>query len=1368
MVLPRGTKVQVVVFGVCPSVDLASFLASCEDFGLGVLALGRPFWESEHIRCCFSYDDSCVLLARLSRDSLHHIRAALGWRVVCSVHKDQFVRKSEALPQQEVLERGINLFEFLASSSVEDEQDGQGFLGSSDEEEVRQQPVKHSGHQMRKSEGNNKEKRRRKGGRKKEENVGPEKEDVSGWKGRGLRIGSRNISGFTGIKRMEMGELASRLGLDVVAIQETWEKAGWEPEEPKGFKWFGKPSTVTNSKRGEKGVGFLVRDFLVNSVTVLSNSFEDSMWICLERGQGASPLILGCVYMPDERKSVLEKEAAWEALKDDVRRFFGKGEKVIVGDFNAWVGRAETDVDVVGPWGEERMNDNGRRLRELLKEFDMVALNNRVEQEGVQYTREKGGSQSCTDYILAERTRLGGVSRMRVDKTEMSTDHHLIWVELQGNRGRDRGSVKKEILKWRVELLRNAEVRDQFVKELKDELASFPLVWRGRVEKAHGVEEVEKSVEAMFQDLSDRIEKVAERVIGKKRIICGRSVKWWCPELREIISKRRNQYKEWLRTGSKEDWEEYKSLRREGKLMIELKKRGCWEESMEKMEAEFKKNPKLFWSLVNRVTRKSEGMEVKGLKDGEGKVTANQQDILKIFQHHYEALGRGSVEVGSMDDADFRRLVEKEMKEKLKEDPLSDASDGGLDEFFGLKEIGESIAQLPNGKAAPGVVNELLKEGGNPVLKSLTFLFNEVWKVQKTPASWGLGIIVNLFKKGAREDPGNYRGITLLLAVRKLFCRVLNNRLMGHLDGEGKLHESQAGFRPGRSCEDHIFTLSQIVQGRRRGNQKTFAFFLDVKKAYDSVWRPGLWKKLWDMGVRGRMLRTIISLYSHTKSRVMVNGELSEAVVIEKGVAQGCTLSCTLFDVFVNDLLVELDGTDFGVAVGESKIHSLMFADDFVGLESSAERLQEMIEVVERWCDRWGLEANVSKCAIVVFNGEAEDKSFRWQWGVKDVPVRPSYTYLGVEFEETCKWEKNVNSIVEKGAKALAAYQKLLRAKGLAVQVKRQLLISCIRPTLEYGGGVWEPSKEAYTKLERVQLRAAKTILQCAKSTASVAVRGDLGLETLEDRRDIAKVMWWHKVGQMGEGRFPKLTLHVSWPKVRKGADVKSWGTKLKALMKEMEIGDEALKWKPAKTKAWVKEKLEDRRAKQVAMEDGRKLEAYHAMKDKLELQPYLKGGLALGAKLKFKFRAGSHGLAEETGRRQGQDREHRVCQVCKQEEVESVAHFLWSCPVYAVSRNAFMDSLQSACDEQTLSSFFSKDLQEQTTLILSHSHWEKAGNAVDQILKEYLTSAWATRCNALYKEKSFFLNSSSPLLTMGAASLKREANGQKTMAYHD
>ena len=69
------------------------------------------------------------------------------------------------------------------------------------------------------------------------------------------------------------------------------------------------------------------------------------------------------------------------------------------------------------------------------------------------------------------------------------------------------------------------------------------------------------------------------------------------------------------------------------------------------------------------------------------------------------------------------------------------------------------------------------------------------------------------------------------------------------------MHKGQTGFHVGRSCMDNVCVLNEVVQGRLKEDKVTYAFFLDVKKAYDTVWHDGLWLKLWEMGVRGKVCR---------------------------------------------------------------------------------------------------------------------------------------------------------------------------------------------------------------------------------------------------------------------------------------------------------------------------------------------------------------------------------------------------------------------------------------------------------------------------------------------------------------------------------
>ncbi|CAB1105719.1 unnamed protein product [Ectocarpus sp. CCAP 1310/34] len=214
-------------------------------------------------------------------------------------------------------------------------------------------------------------------------------------------------------------------------------------------------------------------------------------------------------------------------------------------------------------------------------------------------------------------------------------------------------------------------------------------------------------------------------------------------------------------------------------------------------------------------------------------------------------------------------------------------------------------------------------------------------------------------------------------------------RIVGVLEKEHGISEGQAGFRKKRGCVDHIlFTVGRIIQGRKRAGKPTYCFFLDVKKAYDTVWRNGLWKQLSKYGIKGKMWRVLKKMTVCTKSAVMLDGELSKFFDIEQGVPQGCTLSPTLFQVFINDLLEVVEAVRKGVKVGDTKtsVSGMLFADDYV-----------------KFTDKWRLSAYVKKSAVMVCNENKEEPvEHRWKWEIEEIAVVDQYTYLGVEIAKDC------------------------------------------------------------------------------------------------------------------------------------------------------------------------------------------------------------------------------------------------------------------------------------------------------------------------------------------------------------------------------
>ena len=177
-------------------------------------------------------------------------------------------------------------------------------------------------------------------------------------------------------------------------------------------------------------------------------------------------------------------------------------------------------------------------------------------------------------------------------------------------------------------------------------------------------------------------------------------------------------------------------------------------------------------------------------------------------------------------------------------DPISEA------------EVRTAVNQLINGKAA-GVDNiqplmplkplELLKTAADSTVPYLTRVCTMVWQQEVTPVDWKNGIIIPLPKKGDLTECNNWRGITLLSVPNKVFARILLNRMKDAVDK--LLQNQQAGFRPGRSCMDQIFSLRQIIEKVTEGHLPIIVNFVHFRKAFDCVHRPALWTILEQYGI---------------------------------------------------------------------------------------------------------------------------------------------------------------------------------------------------------------------------------------------------------------------------------------------------------------------------------------------------------------------------------------------------------------------------------------------------------------------------------------------------------------------------------------
>ena len=207
--------------------------------------------------------------------------------------------------------------------------------------------------------------------------------------------------------------------------------------------------------------------------------------------------------------------------------------------------------------------------------------------------------------------------------------------------------------------------------------------------------------------------------------------------------------------------------------------------------------------------------------------------------------------------------------------------------------------------------------------------------------------IIKPIPKNSQNDPRiplNYRGISLISTICKLYTNILNKRLISYLDSNNIIEDEQNGFRKDQSCEDHIYTLTAIIRNRKASNLSTFACFVDMAKAFDRVNRDILFIHLANIGISGNLLDSIKKLYAECTALVNVNGGYTDLFDISCGVKQGDIISPTLFSNFINDLAKDIKNLNLVVEIEPGlNVSILLFADDIVLLSPTEEQLQLLL-----------------------------------------------------------------------------------------------------------------------------------------------------------------------------------------------------------------------------------------------------------------------------------------------------------------------------------------------------------------------------------------------------------------------------------------
>ena len=627
-------------------------------------------------------------------------------------------------------------------------------------------------------------------------------------------------------------------------------------------------------------------------------------------------------------------------------------------------------------------------------------------------------------------------------------------------------------------------------------------------------------------------------------------------------------------------------------------------------------------------------------------------------------------------------------------------------------EVNRAIKNLKKGKTCgpDSITNEMIKASIPTLIGPITKMFNTVFSTCIYPCMWSKSWIKPLHKGGDSTDPNRYRGIAIMSCMGKLFCSVLNNRLV-QFSKENKINKKeQIGFMEDCRTSDHIFTLKTITDNYVQKGKRVYCSFIDFKKAFDSVWRPGMFYKLIKQGIGGNFINTIQSMYSNCDTAIKLKNGLTEYFNANTGVKQGCVLSPTLFKLFVNDIPDIFDATCEPVTLFHYSVSALMFADDIVLVSETPSGLQSCLDKLDIYCKKWFLDINPEKSKIMIFNKSGRKiVSEKFLYRDSHLEIVNTYTYLGITFCPSGTFSHAISNLSKKASKAMYKIRNSIIKSDIRVKTALYLFDSLVRPICTYGCEVWGSFISSTEKMlniqkdgykffdeqcyEKLDLKFMKSLLGVHSKASNIATRGELGRLPISLYIIKQIVNYWVRITEYDKSTLLYDAYLCNLNMLNAGK--KCWLSNVYDIIYN-KLGQQHM-WNNQGSKMNRKYRLtaqknllyifhfqwanalkrpphSDTNSKK---KEGNKLRTYNQFKSAFKFEPYLDHIAAFHDRRNIcRFRTSAHHLQIERGRytRPVTPIEKRLCKVCN--EIEDEKHLLLKCKTFNIDRNIMFDNL--------------------------------------------------------------------------------------------
>ena len=512
----------------------------------------------------------------------------------------------------------------------------------------------------------------------------------------------------------------------------------------------------------------------------------------------------------------------------------------------------------------------------------------------------------------------------------------------------------------------------------------------------------------------------------------------------------------------------------------------------------FKTDSKRTWQTINNIInkRKSKLTLIKKLINENGNYITDKKLICILLNQHFIENGPKLAKKIPNNQIPFQTYMGNPITNSIFISPTNSS------------EVSTLIKKMKHGKASglDGISSYFIKKG-LPVLSNvLAELINEAIFKGVYPNCLKIALVVPIFKKGSKENTNNYRPISLISNLSKIFEKVLYVRLVKFLRKNNIYTNAQFGFRSKHSTQHALAYITDHLHENVDNSKCNIAVYLDLAKAFETVNHEILLQKLYHNGIRGIALDLFKSYLSNRMQCVKCNGVTSTLLKLICGVPQGSTLGPLLFLLYINDLPTH---TTFKINLFADDTCLISSSQNFNNLEHET---NQKLEFINNWFISNKLTINYKKTKYMTIYGKKNQK-FTVQLKMGDIVLErvKNIKYLGLIMDENLVWKNHIQFLKTKLTSSCNIMYKLRYYVPLKSRIS--IYYSLFYSYLQYGIICWGSTfKSIWKPLLTLQKKIIKAMLFKPLHTSCEPLFLELNLLKLPDvyRLELAKHVHKH------------------------------------------------------------------------------------------------------------------------------------------------------------------------------------------------------------------------------------------------------------------